>query len=124
MPVATLEVPGTPKSLNQVGYRSHWAVGRREKLKWEEMLGVALMVAGVPRGLASVSASAEIHFKQRRRRDVGNHSALLDKALGDILQGGWGLPDDTPEFYSFGTVQLIAPKPEAKTIVRLDYKEG
>lgn len=120
MPQAVLEIPGTPKSLNAVGFHSHWSVGLREKKKWEEMIGVALMVERVPRGLVSVSASAELHFETRRRRDVGNFAAILDKALGDILQK-WGLPDDTPEFYSFGTVQLIAPKPEAKTILRLDY---
>lgn len=121
MPKATLEVPGTPKSLNAIGYRSHWSVGRREKQKWEDWLGTALMVARVPRGLEAVSATAEIHFKQKRRRDTGNFRVILEKALGDILQQGW-LPDDTPEYFSFGVVQLVAPSPEPLTLVHLEYR--
>jgi hypothetical protein len=117
----TLEVPGTPVSLNQIGYRSHWSVGSREKKKWESWLGTALMVAQVPRGLEVVAATAEIHFKQKRRRDPGNFRVILEKALGDILQQGW-LPDDTAEFFSFGAVQLVAPSPEPLTLVHLDYR--
>lgn len=111
-----------PPSLNAVGYRSHWSVGRREKQKWEQLLGMALMVAGVPRGLRAVGATAEIHFRQRRRRDEGNFRALLEKSLGDILQQGGWLPDDTPEHYGFGTVDLVAPSPAPLTLVHLDYR--
>lgn len=118
----TLEVPGVPPSLNQIGYRSHWSVGRKAKLEWEQMLGTALMVARVPRGLEVVSATAEIRFEQRRRRDSGNFRALVEKALGDILQQGGWLEDDTPEHYSFGAVQLVAPSPEPLTLVHLDYR--
>jgi hypothetical protein len=118
---ATLEIPGTPASFNAIGYRSHWSVGRREKLKWQEMLAMALMVAQVPRGLASVSATAEIHFKQRRRRDSGNFRVILEKALGDALvEGGW-LPDDTADQFSFGAVDLVAPSPVAETLVHLNW---
>jgi len=119
---ATLEVPAAPPSLNQIGYRSHWSVGRKAKREWEQMLGTALMVARVPRGLAAVSATAEIRFKQRRRRDSGNFRALIEKALGDILQQGGWLEDDTPEHYSFGAVQLVAPCTVAETLVHLDYR--
>jgi hypothetical protein len=118
---ATLEVPGTPPSLNAVGYRSHWSVGRKLKREWEQMLGTALMVARVPRGLEVVNATAEIHFKQKRRRDPGNFRVILEKALGDILQQGW-LPDDTADYFSFGAVQLVAPSPEPLTLVHLDYR--
>jgi hypothetical protein len=118
---ATLEVPGTPPSLNAVGYRSHWSVGRKLKREWEQMLGTALMVARVPRGLEAVSATAEIHFKQKRRRDPGNFRVILEKALGDILQQGW-IEDDTAEYFSFGVVQLVAPSPEPLTLVHLDYR--
>jgi hypothetical protein len=118
---ATLEVPGVPPSLNAVGYRSHWSVGRKLKQEWEQMLGTALMVAQVPRGLEVVNATAEIHFKQKRRRDPGNFRVILEKALGDILQQGW-LPDDTAEYFSFGVVRLAAPCEVAETLVHLDYR--
>jgi hypothetical protein len=118
---ATLEVPGVPPSLNQVGYRSHWSIGRKLKQDWEQMLGTALMVARVPRGLEAVSATAEIRFKQKRRRDPGNFRVILEKALGDILQQGW-IEDDTAEYFSFGVVQLVAPCAVAETLVHLDYR--
>lgn len=123
MPRATLSIPGTPPSLNQVGYRSHWSVGRREKQKWEGFLAIALMEQRVPRGLKSVFASAELRFKQKRRRDEGNFRALLEKALGDVLQTGW-LPDDTPEYFRFGAVEFSAPCPEPLTIVHLDFERA
>lgn len=118
---AVLEIPGTPKSLNAVGYRSHWSIGRREKQRWEQDIATALMLARVPRGLRRVSAVATIHFKQHRRRDEANFRPLVDKALGDVLQSAWGLPDDTPEYYRFGAVELVAPAPEPLTVVTLDY---
>jgi hypothetical protein len=118
---ATLSIPGTPPSLNAIGYRSHWAVGRKAKQEWEGWLSIALMEQKVPRGLRSVTAKATIRFKQRRRRDEGNFRALLEKALGDVLQNGW-IPDDTPEHYRFGAVELFAPVERPETIVVLDYE--
>lgn len=118
---ATLCIPGTPASFNSVGLRSHWAVGRKHKLQWQQWLSIALMEQGVPRGLKSVSAKATIRFKQRRRRDEINFRPLIDKALGDTLvEGGW-LEDDSPEYFRFGEVTLFAPVPRPETIVVLDY---
>lgn len=92
----------TPKSLNTVGSRgSHWAY-TKEKKKWEGLLGMALMVAKVPRHLARVEASAVLTFKQKRTRDEGNYRMMLEKALGDVLVAGGWLSDDDPERYSFG----------------------
>lgn len=120
---ATLEVPGTPPSFNAIGYRSHWAVGRRHKLQWQEWLSTALMVAQVPRGLKSVTATAELRFKQRRRRDEGNFRVILEKALGDALvEGGW-LADDTADQFRFGLLELSCPWPEAVTEITLAYSE-
>lgn len=116
----TLQVPSTPPSFNAVGLHSHWTVGRRHKLQWQEWLSIALMEQGVPRGLGVVRASATIRFKRRRRRDEGNFRVILEKALGDALvEGGW-LPDDTPEHYQFGAVELMAPVSAPETIVILD----
>ena len=121
---ATLTIPGTPPSFNAIGYRSHWAVGQRHKKQWQEWLSIALMAAGVPRGLRSVRASATLQFKQRRRRDEGNFRVILEKAFGDALvEGGW-LADDVAGAYGFGEVELSAPHPEPLTIVRLDYRKA
>jgi hypothetical protein len=119
---ATLCVPGTPPSLNQIGYRSHWAVGRKAKQDWEQFLSIALMEQGVPRRLKRVEATATLRFKQKRRRDEGNFKALLDKALGDVLQAGGWLADDTPDYYRFGELTFLAPVPQPETIVLLDYE--
>lgn len=118
---ATLSIPGTPPSFNAVGLRSHWAVGRTEKQRWEGFLGIALMEQGVPRRLKRVSATATLRFKQRRRRDSGNFRPLIEKALGDILVAAGYLPDDTPDLYRFGELTLLAPVKRPETIVVLDY---
>jgi hypothetical protein len=119
---ATLRIPGTPPSFNKVGLHSHWAVGRKAKQDWEQWLSIALMEQKVPRGLKRVEATATLRFKQRRKRDEGNFRALLDKALGDVLQAGGWLADDTPDFYRFGELTLFAPVPQPETIVLLDYE--
>jgi len=118
----SLSIPGTPKSFNQIGYRSHWAIGQREKQNWQGWLALALMEQKVPRRLKQVTATATLRFKQRRRRDSGNFRVVLEKALGDALvEGGW-LPDDTSDLYCFGAVDLLAPCERPETIVVLDYE--
>lgn len=117
---AALSIPGVPPSFNEVGFRTHWAVGRRHKQQWEQWLSIALMEQRVPRGLERVTATATIRFKQRRRRDEGNFRVILEKALGDVLQNGW-IADDTPDRYRFGEVKLLAPVERPETIVVLDY---
>jgi hypothetical protein len=119
---ATLRIPGTPPSLNQIGFRSHWTKGRKAKQGWEQWLSIALMEQRVPKKLKRVEVTATLRFKQKRRRDEGNFKALLDKALGDVLQTGGWLADDTPDFYRFGELTLFAPVPQPETIVLLDYE--
>lgn len=116
-----LDLPGTPPSFNRVGLHSHWAQGRKAKQQWQEMIETMLMAERVPRGMHSASASAEIHFKQRRRRDEGNFRTILEKATGDALQNGW-IEDDTPEFYRFGAVYLLAPYTVPNTLIRIDFQ--
>ncbi|MDE2106789.1 MAG: hypothetical protein KGL39_56765 [Patescibacteria group bacterium] len=118
---ATLVIPGTPPSFNAIGFRSHWAVGRRHKQQWQRFLAIALMEQRVPRGLEVVSATAELRFRQRRRRDEGNFRVIIEKALGDALvEGGW-LVDDTAEQFHFGAVQIMAPAPAAETLVQITW---
>jgi len=117
----SLSIPGTPPSFNKVGLRSHWAVGRAEKLRWQGFIAIALMERQVPRRLKRVDVKATIRFKQRRRRDSGNFKVILDKACGDALvEGGW-LADDTSDLYDFGRVELLAPCERPETILVLDY---
>ncbi len=118
---ATLSIPGTPPSFNAVGLHSHWRVGRAEKLKWQGRITIALMEQKVPRRLKSVSVTATLRFKQRRRRDEGNFRVILEKACGDALVDGDWLPDDTSDLYRFGRVELLAPVERPETIVVLDY---
>lgn len=114
----TLIVDATPPSLNQIGYRSHWAVGRRHKRQWQNDLAVLLMARGVPRGLQRVEASAVLTFPTRRRRDEGNFRVLLEKALGDALvEGGW-LPDDTAQHFTFGAVTFALGHPRTAVALR------
>lgn len=118
---ATLSIPGVPPSFNAVGLHSHWTAGRKAKQDWQQWLSIALMEQRVARGLKSVSATATLRFKQRRRRDEINFATVLNKALGDALvEGGW-LEDDTPDLYRFGRVELMAPCERPETIVVLDY---
>lgn len=119
---ATLRIPGTPPSFNAIGYRSHWAVSQRHKKQWQEWISVALIAAGVPRGLSQVSATATLKFKQRRRRDDGNFRVIIEKACGDALVEGRWLDDDTAGLYSFGGLSLEAPCEQAETLINLSYE--
>lgn len=116
-----LNLPGTPPSINAsgVGASSGWQRFHRLKQKWEGMIYIALLEAKVPKGLNSVTASAQLTFPTRRRRDEGNFRALLEKALGDTLQLGW-IPDDTPRYYRFNEVTFEAEKGDATTVIRLE----
>jgi hypothetical protein len=116
-----LDIPGTPPSFNAVGLHSHWTVGRAQKKKWQRFCEVALMAAAAPRGLDSVLASGRLEFTQRRRRDEGNFRVILEKALGDALVNGGWISDDTPEHYSFGAVEIVAPARRPRTLVTLAF---
>jgi hypothetical protein len=103
---ATLHLATTPPSLNAIAGRSNRFAFNGAKKRWQQDLGVALMVEAVPRKLQRVEASAVLSFTTARRRDEGNFRVLLEKALGDILvEGGW-LADDTPEHFRFGAVDF------------------
>lgn len=119
--IYTLEIPGTPPSVNQTAH-AHWHRYAREKAAWEGNCMIALLVAKVPKKLARVHATAELRFPTRRRRDEGNFRGMLEKALGDALQGGGWLEDDTPEFFTFGELVFSAERGDALTVMRLDVE--
>lgn len=77
-----------------------------------------LQVAGVPRGLGRVEASAVLTFTRRGRRDVVNFRTLLEKCLGDALVNGGWLDDDTPNEFSFGAVEFeVGPSSKTELIL-------
>jgi hypothetical protein len=116
-----LEIPGTPKSKNQLDH-AHWNAVRKEKQTWEGHCMVALLHARVPKKLRKVRATAELRFPTSRRRDEGNFRSMLEKALGDALQvGGW-LEDDTPEHFTFGELTFAAESGVALTRVTLEVE--
>lgn len=120
MTEVVLDIPGTPPSYNVTAH-AHWHKVRRVKQEWQRNCEIALMAAGVPRGLGSVLVSGRLEFTQKRRRDEGNFRVILEKACGDALVNGGWLEDDTPDHYRFGAVELVAPAPRARTLVTLAW---
>ncbi|HEY3434059.1 MAG TPA: hypothetical protein VGK41_00260 [Solirubrobacterales bacterium] len=120
---AVLMIGGTPPSFNaaSMGRGAHWSKVRRHKLDWERWLQLALLERRVPKDLLRVEAAAMLNFPTDRRRDEGNYRVLLEKALGDVLQAGGWLPDDTPDRYQFGAVQFNVPAEREETFVTVTY---
>lgn len=117
-----LSVPQTPPSLNAAKLGSRGAHMRAHRLKksWEGMLMIALLEQRVPKKLRRVHATAVCRFAQKRKRDEGNFRYLLEKALGDALQLGGHLADDTPEEFTFGALTFDPERGSARTLVTLE----
>jgi hypothetical protein len=117
--VVTLELGDVPPSLNRVGSRgSHWAYDDKKR-QWQTDLGLLLMAAKLPRGLERVEASASLRFPTVKRRDEGNFSWMLEKALGDALTEGRWLKDDQAGMYSFTGITFedeLGPKRSLVTV--------
>lgn len=96
-----LEHIGAPPSLNVLGDGNRF-IYRALKTAWEALLIERLKESDLPRGLAHVLVEGECTFPDRRRRDQGNHRFMLEKALGDALQQGGWLADDSWEHFEFG----------------------
>jgi len=113
-----------PPSVNTLAY-AHWRKTRAHKQAWQRDLGMLLLSERLPRPLLRVDAWATIRFRQRRQRDEGNFRFLIEKSLGDALVAGGWLPDDTPEHFSFGSVEFDPQTGPARTMVHLSYtREG
>lgn len=108
-----LEHLGAPPSLNVGGSGSNHFAYQQSKHDWQGLFVDLLTRSCLPRGLAAVSAEAQLCFPDRIRRDQGNFRYLIEKALGDALvDGGW-LTDDSffPERrYAFGDVEGVYVK--------------
>lgn len=109
----TLSYSDVPPSLNRMATRgSHWKV-TSAKRRWQAILTDLLTYdAGTPQApYGRVCASAVLSFPVTRRRDSGNFSWLLEKALGDALVPQW-IVDDTAERFSFAGVTFTSGAPE------------
>jgi Holliday junction resolvase RusA-like endonuclease len=113
VPTVVLTYPETPASSNTnagVGGRGHPKAVARTKGRWEGLFAMMLLAEGVPRNLPRVSVTAELKFRDRRRRDADNFFFPISKPLGDALvKGGW-LADDTPDYYEFERVRISEEK--------------
>lgn len=83
---------------------------------------IALNEAKAPKGMARVEATAVIHPPTAHKRDEGNFRMMLEKALGDALQLGGYLSDDSSEFFSFGRLSFGEKRKPAETIITLEVE--
>lgn len=128
MKAVILRYGDTPPSLNTIATRGNrWAV-TRAKQRWEGIFMVLLMEKSasyndkLPKRLARVQATAMLRFPTRHRRDEGNYRWMLEKALGDALQKGGYLADDTPEFYTFQSLAFDPERGKPETRILLGYE--
>jgi hypothetical protein len=124
-----------PPSLNQIATRgSRWAV-QKAKRDWQAVFTMLLLEAHMPQHSGGrpvahhLSAVAYLRFPDRRERDEGNFSWLIEKTLGDALVGGYSkvgplpgkqrprylrtwpegrfLPDDNSKHFRFRGVRIL-----------------
>ena len=117
-----LVLDGCPPSLNRVGGQGNWRRWYQAKKLWQNKLVAELILADLPVWFPAVTASAQLRYPTNRRRDSDNHSALLAKALGDALQAGEWLDDDTPQHYCFEPVCFRHERgaPEQTTVLLIE----
>lgn len=126
----TIWLGAVPPSLNRER-GAHWSRMRRIKGQWQEDLGKLLM-AEMPRHrtgpIAALHVEAVLRFPpakrgaKTRRRDEGNFRWMLEKALGDALQEGGWLADDTPEYFTFGALTFDPEPGPARTTITLQER--
>jgi hypothetical protein len=116
--VYTIEVYGTPPSLNQLGARGSSRQWHRKKKQLQNEVELLLLAEGVPKRLARAEVTGTLYFPTVRGRDEGNYRSILEKAVGDALVNGGWLADDTPNRYSFGKLQLLSrPRQQPRTLL-------
>lgn len=121
MPVCSLIYQDVPPSLNAIAtHGTHWPYTKAKK-RWQEIIEGLLLVSKLP-PMERVSASAELTFPTRQRRDTGNFRFMLEKALGDALVNAGKLADDDADRYSFGHVTMGYEKGHRMTVIRLEYE--
>lgn len=118
-----LDFAAVPPSLNRVGGRGSWRAFRNHKKAWESDVWTLLRAErGFKPMEPPVFVKATLRFPKRRNRDEGNFRVLLEKAVGDALVLGGYIPDDTPAFYRFITVEFDERTGPERTV--LEFVEG
>lgn len=95
---------GAPESFNLFA-SSSWSVYQTAKQRWAAALVPLLEETGLPKGLGHVSVEAVATFPVPAERDQGNFRAIIEKALGDVLEEEGYLPADSWDHYEFGGLQ-------------------
>jgi hypothetical protein len=106
---------GAPPSFNVGGSGFNRFVYQNVKKQWSEKIIAALEFAALPRPLGYVQVEGLLGFPDRTRRDQGNYRVLLEKVVGDALQEGGWLADDSWDFYEFGGLAYRYEKGEMWT---------
>ena len=118
----TITILDTPPSLNS-WLSSHWRVRDRDKKRWQTELNMELHRWRLPRDCRRVEASVTFRFSDRRRRDSGNFTSTLEKALGDALRPDFLTDDDSSRFQVIHGEISSEVGPKQTTIV-LDWQAG
>lgn len=105
-----------PVSLNQFGKNKSSFLYNQAKQAWQRELIGLLTEAEMPRSL-HVLVEGQMCFSDRQLRDQGNYRFFIEKALGDALQAGGWLGNDTWDAYEFG--QLAKTHKSGESWVRL-----
>lgn len=111
-----------PDSYN-VTKGAHWAKAGRSKQKLQADMESMLMGLRMPRPLPGPCfAFATLIVPVKRDRDEGNFRTPLEKSLGDALQNGGWLPNDTPDFFRFGSVNFELKQGVSETRITVAWR--
>lgn len=106
-------------SLNLFGSGNHWQTYQGAKKHWTIWLQDALLEVALPRGLDSVLVEGRLCFPTKNAPDQGNHRYFIEKVLGDVLEEGGWIPDDSWDHYEFGNLARVVRPGERWLSLRL-----
>lgn len=97
---------GLPPSLNVIGSRGGHHTYNALKVAWEEILRAELNITGLPAGwgpeaaagtpkIRSIHAEGVCCFPRANAKDQGNFRWFLEKVVGDTLEAGGWIKDDS-----------------------------
>lgn len=117
----TIAIPATPPSLNTWLSR-HWRVRDRDKKRWQDELNMECRRWNLPYS-ERIEASVVFRFRDRRKRDTGNYSSVLEKCLGDALRPDFIADDDAQRFW-MKRAEISPETGSPLTTIILDYELG
>ena len=123
MKTISITYDDTVPSMNRMSRASHWEYTRAKK-RWTAIFeGCLLEAVHRPTPFkGKVTATAELTFPTRHRRDLDNYW-LTGKALGDALVKSSYIFDDTPEFYEMKTLRFNPIRGRSRTTVTLEVSQ-